>query len=199
MSAPFQQQRAGKKRRSLFVLTWVASIVAALGIGLAGITKFAAAARWQELFAAWGFPLWFLPIVGALEIAGAVALLVPRLSLYGALVLGSVMIGAIGTLLIYPTPHFPVMLPMSYIILLIGISIARVRGRTEPSSPLPDGNSSLGALMVIALLIHAAGEKASVHSKQMSRDEAGRLGREKNRGTSELFRLTEAPHRRAHQ
>ena len=133
MSAPFQQQRAGKKRRSLFVLTWIASILAALGIGLAGITKFAAAAHWQELFAGWGFPQWFLPVVGALEIAGAVALLIPRLSLYGALVLGSVMIGAIGTLLIYPTAHFPVMLPMSYIILLTGISIARVRMRTEPA------------------------------------------------------------------
>ena len=199
MSAPPQQQRAGKKRRSLFVLTWVASILAALGIGLAGITKFVAAAHWRDLFAAWGFPQWFLPVVGALEIAGAVALLIPRLSLYGALVLGSVMIGAIGTLLIYPTPHFPVMLPMSYIVLLIGISIARVRGRTEPSPPLPDGHSSLGALMVIALLIHAASEKASVHSKQMSRDEAGRLGREKNRGARELLRLPEAPHRRAHQ
>jgi hypothetical protein len=43
------------------------------------------------------------------------------------------MIGAIGTLLIYPTAHFPVMLPMSYIILLTGISIARVRMRTEPA------------------------------------------------------------------
>jgi putative oxidoreductase len=127
MSASFQRQRAGKKR-SLFVLTWVASILAAFGIGLAGITKFAAAAHWRDLFAAWGFPQWFLPIVGALEIAGAVALLIPRLSLYGALVLGSVMVGAIGTLLIYPTAHFPVMLPVSYIILLIGISIARVRG-----------------------------------------------------------------------
>ena len=199
MRAPLQQQRAGKKRRSLFVLTWVASILVALGIGLAGITKFAAADRWQDLFARWGFPQWVLPVVGALEIAGAVALLVPRLSLYGALVLGSVMIGAIGTLLIYPTPHFPVMLPMSYIILLIGISISRGRGRTEPSPPLPDGSSSLGALMVIALLIHAAGEKASVHSKQMSRDETGRLGREKNRGARKLFRLTEAPHRRTHQ
>ena len=174
MSAPPQQQRAGKKR-TLFVLTWVASILAALGIGLAGITKFAAASHWRDLFAAWGFPQWFLPVVGALEIAGAVALLIPRISLYGALVLGSVMIGAIGTLLIYPTPHFPVMLPMSYIILLIGISIARVRGRTEPSPPLPDGHSSLGALMVIALLIHAAGEKAAVHREQVSRDKARRL------------------------
>jgi uncharacterized membrane protein YphA (DoxX/SURF4 family) len=127
MSALLQQQRAGKKR-SLFVLTWLASILAALGIGLAGITKFAAAAHWRDLFAAWGFPQWFLPVVGALEIAGAVALLIPRLSLYGTLVLGNLMIGAIGTLLIYPTAHFPVMLPVSYTILLIGISIARVRG-----------------------------------------------------------------------
>jgi uncharacterized membrane protein YphA (DoxX/SURF4 family) len=132
MSAPFQR-RAGKKRRSVFVLTWGASILAAVRIGLAGITKFASAGQWRDLFAAWGFPQWFLPVVGALEIAGAVALLIPRVSLYGALVLGSVMIGAIGTLLIYPTAHFPVMLPTSYIFLLTGISIARVRMRTEPA------------------------------------------------------------------
>ncbi len=49
------------------------------------------------------------------------------------------------------------------------------------------------------LLIHAAREKAAVHRQKVSRDEAGRFGREKNRGARELFRLTEAPHRGAHQ
>jgi putative oxidoreductase len=107
---------------------WGASIIAALGIGLAGITKFVAPAHWQELFTGWGLPQWFLPVVGAIEIAGGVALLVPRLSLYGVLLLGSVMIGAIGTLLIHPTPHFGIMLPAVYILLLIAIAICRVRG-----------------------------------------------------------------------
>ena len=49
------------------------------------------------------------------------------------------------------------------------------------------------------LLIHAAGEKAAVHREQVSGDEARRLGREKNRGARDFVRLTEAPHRRAHQ
>jgi uncharacterized membrane protein YphA (DoxX/SURF4 family) len=120
------------QRRIGIVLIWAASIITALGIGLAGVAKFAAPGRWQELFAAWGFPQWFLPVAGAIEVAGAVALLIPRLSLYGVLLLGGVMIGAIVTLLIHPTPHFPLTLPGVYIVLLITITTARVRMRTDP-------------------------------------------------------------------
>jgi uncharacterized membrane protein YphA (DoxX/SURF4 family) len=118
------------QRRIGFVLIWAASIITALGIGLAGIAKFAAPGRWQELFVDWGFPLWFLPVAGAIEVAGAVALLIPRVSLYGAFLLGAVMIGAIVTLAMHPTPQFPLTLPAVYIVLLIAIATARVRMRT---------------------------------------------------------------------
>ena len=49
------------------------------------------------------------------------------------------------------------------------------------------------------LLIHATREKPAVHREQVSRDEARRIGREKNRGARDLLGLAEAPHRRAHQ
>jgi uncharacterized membrane protein YphA (DoxX/SURF4 family) len=116
-----------RQRRIVFALGWAARILVAVGIGLAGITKFVAPAHWLELFTGWGLPQWFLPVVGHIEIVGGVALLIPRLSFYGALLLGGVMIGAIGTLLIHPTPNFGLTLPAVYIVLLIAIATTRVR------------------------------------------------------------------------
>jgi uncharacterized membrane protein YphA (DoxX/SURF4 family) len=129
------------QRRIGIVLIWAASTITALGIGLAGVAKFAAPGRWQELFADWGFPQWFLPVAGAIEVAGAVALLIPGISLYGALLLGVVMSGAIITLLMHPTPSFPVALPAVYIVLLTAIATARVRMRTDrlPDVGMDDG------------------------------------------------------------
>jgi uncharacterized membrane protein YphA (DoxX/SURF4 family) len=119
------------QRRIGIALMWGASIITALGVGLAGVAKFAAPGRWQELFVAWGFPQWFLPIAGAIEVAGAVALLIPQLWLCGALLLGGAMTGAIITLLMHPTPSFPLVLPAVYVVLLIAIAAARVRMRTD--------------------------------------------------------------------
>lgn len=126
-----QQQREGGQRRALIILVWAASVVVALGIGLAGIAKFVGPGHWQELFRSWGYPQWFSLVVGALEIAGGIALLIPRLALYGALVLGAVMLGAMGTLLIHPTAHFGITMPTIYLILIIAIATMRLRMRTS--------------------------------------------------------------------
>jgi putative oxidoreductase len=126
-----EQNEARGQSRTAIILVWAASVLVALGIGLAGIAKFVGPGGWQELFRSWGYPQWFLLFVGALEIAGAIALLIPRLALYGALVLGVVMLGALGTLLIHPTAQFGITRPVIYLILLIAITTARVRMRTS--------------------------------------------------------------------
>jgi uncharacterized membrane protein YphA (DoxX/SURF4 family) len=125
------QQQAGGQGRIVVITVWAATVLVSLGIGLAGIAKFAGT-RWQALFAGWGYPQWFSLVVGAFEIAGGIALLIPRFSLYGVLVLGIVMLGAIGTLLRHPTPHFSIVMPAFYLALLIAIATARVRTRTSP-------------------------------------------------------------------
>jgi putative oxidoreductase len=127
-----EQQRAGGQSRIVFILVWAASVLAALGIGLAGLTKFVAPGHWHQLFIGWGYPRWFSLLVGAVEIAGGVVLLIPRLAFYGALVLAAVMLGAIGTLLIHPTAQFGIAMPIVYLILLIVIATARVRMRASP-------------------------------------------------------------------
>lgn len=45
----------------------------------------------------WGYPIWFMLAVGALEVAGAVGLLVPVLRPWAALGLAGLMLGAIAT------------------------------------------------------------------------------------------------------
>jgi uncharacterized membrane protein YphA (DoxX/SURF4 family) len=58
-----------------------------------GATKFRSPG-WETRFAAWGYPPWTLAAVAALEILGAVLLLVPRTRRWGCLTLLIVMAGA---------------------------------------------------------------------------------------------------------
>jgi uncharacterized membrane protein YphA (DoxX/SURF4 family) len=76
---------------------WVATILATLAFLGSGASKLAGAASQAEHFAHWGYPGWFLYVVGASELVGALLLIVPRTAVFGALVLGSVMVGAVGT------------------------------------------------------------------------------------------------------
>lgn len=57
----------------------------------------AAGLTFDEQFVAWGYPAWFRFVVGAAEVAGAIALLVPSTRFYAASGLAAVMLGAIVT------------------------------------------------------------------------------------------------------
>ena len=50
-----------------------------------------------EAFARWGYPLWFMYLTGALEVLGAIALLIRPVSALTGAALAALMIGAIGT------------------------------------------------------------------------------------------------------
>jgi putative oxidoreductase len=80
------------------VALWTLTILLTLEFFLAGASKFAAGgAGWSANFVRWGLPHWLLPVVGLAEIGSALLLLIPRLATLGAVGLGVVMIGAIGT------------------------------------------------------------------------------------------------------
>jgi len=51
-------------------------------------------------FARWGYPSWFMTLTGVLEVAGAIGVLIPRLSALASLALAALMVGALGTHLI---------------------------------------------------------------------------------------------------
>ena len=88
--------------RSRVTVVWVLSVVASLGIGLAGISKFPVPNHWQHQFLHWGYPQWFVFGVGAAEVLGAIALFIPRIALFGVGLLLVVMTGALITLLAHP-------------------------------------------------------------------------------------------------
>lgn len=61
----------------------------------AGAQKFLARPAFEEMFTDFGLPLWSVSVIGVIELIGAVLVLVPRTALYGAGLIGVVMIGAL--------------------------------------------------------------------------------------------------------
>ena len=79
----------------------IASVVVASLLGVwflvAGSQKFLAAAVFKKMFADFGLPLWLVPVIGVLELTGAVLVLVPHTARFGAVVIATVMVGAVGS------------------------------------------------------------------------------------------------------
>jgi uncharacterized membrane protein YphA (DoxX/SURF4 family) len=72
---------------------WVCQAALALMFVFAGIAKFTSP-MWPRMFARWGYPDHFYLVIGTVEVAAALALLVPRLAAPASLVLLVVMSGA---------------------------------------------------------------------------------------------------------
>ncbi|MFG1942551.1 DoxX family protein [Nonomuraea sp. NPDC048826] len=83
-----------KTRRLAGAGLWVLQVVAAGCFLLAALGKFAGAEPSVSTFEAIGWGDWFRQLVGVLEVAGAVALLVPALAGAAALALTGLMAGA---------------------------------------------------------------------------------------------------------
>lgn len=81
----------GKTRN---VFAWVFSVLLALAFLLAGVPKLLEVTAWIEKFSHWGYPRWSLPLIGLLEVGGAILLLIPRFAIFGVGILIAVMLGA---------------------------------------------------------------------------------------------------------
>ncbi len=106
------------------VAIWVLQILLVFPFLAAGIPKLTGNPAWIARFRGYGYPEKFYLLVGALELLGAVALLIPRLATYGATVLIAVMIGATATHLLHseaPRALFTALL----IVLLATVAYAR--------------------------------------------------------------------------
>jgi len=82
------------------VLIWVPTLLLVAMFLNAGFRKFPENGGWAWAFRNYGYPLWFRYLIGVVEVAAALMLLVPRTAAYGAATIIAVMIGAIGTVLI---------------------------------------------------------------------------------------------------
>jgi putative oxidoreductase len=99
------------RRRGVTVALWAGQGLLAAAFLLTGGGKLAGTERMVDLFDTIGAGQWFRYVVGALEVAGAIGLLVPRLAGLAALGLSGVMAGAVVTeLLIGGTPLPPAVL-----------------------------------------------------------------------------------------
>lgn len=99
-------------------------LLTAVFLAAAGM-KFAAVPFEVAGFARFGYPLWFMYLVGALQLAGAVLLWIPGAVAYGAVLLAVLMAGAVGSHL---HAGDPILMPISAVVLLIplaGLAYAR--------------------------------------------------------------------------
>lgn len=81
-------------------IVWAVRILLALAFGTAGIAKLAGVPQMVQVFDAIGFGQWFRYVTGAVEVIGAVLLLVPAMGFLGGLLLGATMVGAVFTHLV---------------------------------------------------------------------------------------------------
>jgi hypothetical protein len=95
---------------------------------------------WARNFARWGYPDGFYLVIGALEAAGGVLLLVPRFTSYAAALLGVIMIGASLTHWLHGEMG-RVTSPLMYVAALVIVGVARwrssIRLRSAPRTPAP--------------------------------------------------------------
>jgi putative oxidoreductase len=91
------ERRWTARRVAAVAGTWLVTLFLALVFARAGVNKFDGDGGWARAFVAWGFPAWFRVLIGVLEVAAALLLLVPRLAPAGALLVIAVMLGGMGT------------------------------------------------------------------------------------------------------
>lgn len=94
--------------------------------------KFAAVPFEVDGFARFGYPLWFMYVVGALQLLGAVLLWTRRCVFLGAGLLAVIMVGAVGSHLLAGDPMLMPLPASVLLILLSGIAYAR-RAELLPS------------------------------------------------------------------
>jgi uncharacterized membrane protein YphA (DoxX/SURF4 family) len=89
--------QSGGSGKALNIILWILQVAAAALFLMAGFSKLAGVPQTVAVFQTIGMGQWFRYLTGALEVIGAIALLIPRLSGIGALLLVFVMLGAIMT------------------------------------------------------------------------------------------------------
>ena len=88
--------RSGAGRAGNIAL-WTLQVLLALGFAFSGFAKFAGEATVVQMFDTIGWGDWFRYFTGVVEIAGAIGLLIPRMTGLAALGLVGVMVGALIT------------------------------------------------------------------------------------------------------
>ena len=95
MNPSTTQDAASSPGKGLVIFLWILQILAAAAFFAAGGPKLTGAPMMVAMYDKIGVGQWFRYLTGILEISGAISLLVPRFTFYGAALLAVVMLGAI--------------------------------------------------------------------------------------------------------
>jgi putative oxidoreductase len=131
-SLSFAQTPTMARGRAATVTLWIVQLALAAMFVMAGASKLVGTAPMVALFNAIGIGQWFRYATGLIEVGSAIALLVPRAAVFGALVLVPTMIGALLTqlLIVHASPVPPA-------VLLVGTAAVLWVRRRELSRVLP--------------------------------------------------------------
>lgn len=97
------------------IVTVLAVVLGVLLTG-SGVSKLVGETHQVTSFALWGLPVWFRVLVGTFEIIGGVLLVVPLTRPIGSLILGTVMVGALWTHVVFA--DWPHLVPVSVLLTL---------------------------------------------------------------------------------
>ena len=81
--------------RAKGIVSWILVVLMAAGYLLAAAGKLTGVAA--SMFEGWGYAPWFMMLIGVLELAGAIGLLIPKLTRFAILGLTVIMLGAMYT------------------------------------------------------------------------------------------------------
>ena len=112
----------------------VLRVLLSLGFLAAAVGKFIPKSGWEARFVVWGYPTWFAPIVGAIEVLGVIGLWIPRTSQPSMLLLAGVMLEASYASLSHP-PIVQAIRPAAFMVLLLGLSITQRRPLRSIAAP----------------------------------------------------------------
>ncbi|MFW6597320.1 DoxX family protein [Propionibacteriaceae bacterium Y2011] len=119
--------RSGGGRKALGIVLWVVQALVALNFAFAGISKLIGDQMQVDMFITLGTEPWMRFLVAVCELAGAVGLLIPRLTPLAAACLSLLMIGAvIATVAVIGGS---VVLPLVLALVTAAIAVLRFRMR----------------------------------------------------------------------
>jgi putative oxidoreductase len=91
-----------------------------------------------DSFFRWGYPLWFLYLIGAIELVGGICLLIPQVRFFAVLVLSVTMVGAFLThLRAGEMAAVPVPLVLLVLLLILAWTMRRSPGKTRSGTDSP--------------------------------------------------------------
>lgn len=128
----------GRLRKSIFefeqLLIWIMSALLAYEFIRQGSRKFDLNGWWAPAFEKWGYPGWFMLLVGGFEVGGGVAILIPKFRHFGAIALTVIMLGAVCTKAIHKLSFDEVLYfasTISFLVFLIGYRFSSAQNQNH--------------------------------------------------------------------